>query len=88
MLAALTECVEQLTGEAVVLTFIPGSCPLVDLEQHGLSIDSIQLLELVVLLEEHLGVELELPDVDDDWLTYTWSRLVDDLTDAARRATG
>lgn len=86
-MGALTECVAQLTGGARVLTFIPRTCPLADLEQHGLSVDSIQLLELVVLLEEHLGVELDLAEGNDDWGTYTWGQLLDDLT-AAAQSTG
>jgi len=82
LLGDVAECVRQLTGASVHLQRIPQDCPLLDLEQHGLSIDSIQLLELVVLLEERVGRELELPAVTDDWSSYTWGRLLDDLAAA------
>lgn len=84
LVADVAECVRRLTGASVDLRAIPHDCPLVDLEQHGLSIDSIQLLELVVLLEERVGRYLELPEVTDDWSTYTWGRLLDDLAKAVR----
>lgn len=82
MLTDVAECVHRLTGASVDLRAIPHRCPLADLEQHGLSLDSIQLLELVVLLEEQMGRDLELPEVTDDWSTYTWGQLLDDLAEA------
>jgi len=75
----LATCAARISGAPVDLHRIPADCPLLDLEEHGLSLDSIQLLELVVLLEEHLGRDLELAEVADDWTTYTWGRLLDDL---------
>lgn len=80
----LSVCLTRLTGASIDLRAVPEACALVDLEQHGLSLDSLQLLELVVLLEDDLGCELDLAEVADDWLTYTWGRFLEDLG-AARR---
>ena len=83
LLDAIGRGLVRLGAAPAVLATIPADCPLADLERYDIDLDSIQLLELVVVLEEDLGQDLDLPEVSDDWQTYTWGRLLDDLAIAA-----
>ena len=87
LLVALERCHLAVTGDAVDLAAIPPECPFVDLDQHGISLDSIGLLELVVTLEDELGCQLDLAERDVDWTTYRWGEFLADL-DAAVGSAG
>jgi acyl carrier protein len=86
LLATLARCHARLTGDEVDLTTIPADCSFLELERHGLSLDSIQLLEMVVLLEEELGCDIELVEVQEDWQTYRWGQFLADLEAAITSA--
>ena len=64
LLAALERCHLAVTGDAVDLTAIPPECPFIGLDEHGIALDSVGLLELVVALEDELGCELDLAERD------------------------
>jgi aryl carrier-like protein len=83
LLATLERCHTELTGRAVDLAAVPADCAFIDLVAYGLDLDSIELLELVVLLEEALGCDLDLAEVEEDWSTYRWGQFLTDLAAAA-----
>jgi aryl carrier-like protein len=83
LLATLEQCHATLTGRHVDMTVVPADCAFIDLVAYGLDLDSIELLELVVLLEEALGCDLDLAEVEEDWTTYRWGQFLTDLAAAA-----
>lgn len=79
LLTMLERCHESLTGRALSFRSIPLECPFDRLTEHGIELDSIEVLELVLLLEGELGRELEFDVNDDDWSGYTWGAFLRDI---------
>ena len=84
LVALLEACHVSVTGRHVDLTDVPLDTPFLELDRYGVTLDSVDVLELVVALEDALGHELDVAIGEDDWARYRWGDFLADLG----RATG
>ena len=78
LIAVLSDLLSTRLGEDCDVAAIPRSMPMADLP-FARELDSIDILEIVVQVEDEFDCELTLPESSQEWSAYTWGNFLDDL---------